>query len=596
MLPAAFVLMEAFPLTPNGKIDRRALPDPDRERPRLEADYVEPATPVEKCLAEIWSRILGVEKIGVHDNFFELGGDSILSIQIIAQARNAGLQLTPKQLFQHQTIAALAGAVGSAPTIQAEQGPVTGQAPLTPIQHWFFEQQLAEPHHFNQAILLGVPHGLNLRLLELAVQNLVAHHDALRLRFEQQGQSWQQTFAGAEDAALFLALDLSALPEAKRKETIEARAAAMQASLNLSTGPLLRVALFDCGPQTPARLLLVVHHLAVDSVSWRILLEDLWTTYGQLGRGDPLRLPPKTSSFRAWAERLARHAQSPAVQAELAYWLALADAHIPRLPVDDAGGSNTEAAVETVMVSLEDEETRLLLQEVPRVYHTQINDVLLTALAQACERWRGEPALFVDLEGHGREDLFDDVDLSRTVGWFTTIFPALLDTGAAKQPKEALLRVKEQLRRIPNRGIGYGLLRYLDRDTGEAGKLDRLPRPEVSFNYLGQFGPPAGEDSPASAVEESSGPMRGMRNRRSHLLEIDGGVAGGRLRFDWRYSREIHRRATIEALAQDFLRALSTLIAHCLSAEAGGYTPSDFPKARVSQKDLDKLMTKMKKS
>ena len=460
MVPAAFVVLDALPLTPHGKVDRLALPAPDQARPELRESFAAPRTPIEKILAEIWAEVLRLERVGVHDNFFELGGDSILSIQIIARANQAGLRLTPKQLFQHQTVAELATA-GTTPAVQAEQGPVTGAVPLTPIQRWFFEQHLPDPHHYNQAVLLEVQQALDPALVERALQQLLLHHDALRLRFLCVASGWQQINVGPDNAVLFSRADLSALAEAEHGPAIEAAAAELQASLNLLEGPLLRGALFDLGPQKPGRLLLVIHHLAIDGVSWRILLEDLWTAYQQLSRGEAIQLPPKTTSFKRWAQRLAEHTQSEALQPGIAYWLSESRTRSSRLPVDSPGGANTVASARTVRVSLSTAETRVLLQEIPTAYHTQINDVLLTALVQAFAWWTGGRSLLLDLEGHGRETIVEAVDLSRTVGWFTTHFPVLLDLERPSCPGEALKSVKEQLCRIPNRGIGYGLLRSL---------------------------------------------------------------------------------------------------------------------------------------
>ena len=596
MVPSAFVWLKTLPLTPSGKVDRRALPSPDQSRPDLEEAFVAPRTPVEEALASIWAQVLGVERIGVHDNFFELGGDSILSIQIIARANEAGLRLTPKQVFQYQTVAELVAVVDTAPVIEAEQGIVTGPLPLTPIQSWFFEQQLPEAHHWNQAVLLEVEQGLEPALLERAVQHLLLHHDALRLRFVEEESGWRQVNAdyAPHEAVPFRRVDLSGLPQAEQKAAIEATAAELQASLNLAAGPLVRVALLDLGASQAARLLMVIHHLAVDGVSWRILLQDLQMAYQQLSRGEAVQLASKTTSFRQWAQRLSEYAPSEALQQELAYWLSEPRRQVAPLPVDYAAGrgANTEASARSVSVSLSVAETQSLLQEVPTAYRSQINDVLLTALAQAVARWSGAGTLLIDLEGHGREEIVAGVDLSRTVGWFTSMFPLLLEWGQASGPGDALKKVKEQLRQVPQRGIGYGLLRYPSGSGETAEKLRALPQAEVSFNYLGQFDQVLPESSSFKLAQESSGPPRSPRGRRSHLLDINGFIVGGRLQLDWTYSENVHRRSTIEALAEGFIEALRSLIAHCLSPQAGGYTPSDFPLAKINQRQLDKIVSK----
>jgi non-ribosomal peptide synthase protein (TIGR01720 family) len=591
MTPAAFVTLDALPLTENGKLDRRALPAPDAARPELEEAYAAPRNAREETLAEIWAGALGLERVGIHDNFFELGGDSILSIQIIARANQAGLRLTPKQIFQCQTIAELSAAAETAPAIEAEQGLVTGPAPLTPIQRWFFEQRLPNREHWNQALMFETRQALNPSLLEQAVQRLLEHHDALRLRFTPEEAGWRQFIAGSAAAAAFSLIELSGLPEAAAIAALESKAAELQASLNLSEGPLLRVVYFDLGNQEAGRLLIIIHHLAVDGVSWRILLEDLQTAYQQLIRGEEIAFPPKTTSFKRWAEKLAGYAQSEAAKAEQDYWLNDARAKAAWLPVDFSGGANTEASARSVSTSLSVEETRALLQEAPEAYHTQINDLLLTALAQALAEWTGERTLLVDLEGHGREDIFDDVDLSRTVGWFTTIYPVPLRLEKSTNSGEVLKSVKEQLRAIPQRGLGYGLLRYLSGDEEIAEALRRLPQAEVSFNYLGQLDqalpPDSLLDSLLAPARESGGPVHSPSGRRKHLLDVRGSVARGQLNLSWTYSENIHRRATIERLAQSYVEALRALIAHCQSPEAGGYTPSDFPLAQLDQVELD---------
>ncbi len=588
MIPSAFVWLKALPLTPNGKVDRQALPAPNLTLPEWDGNFVAPRTSVEKVLAEIWRQILRLEKVGIDDNFFELGGDSILSMQVVAKANQAGLSVTPKQLFECQTIAELAAVVGPNQTIQAEQGLVTGEVDLTPIQHWFFEQNLPEPHHWNQAILLEVRQTLDPLVLEQTLEQLLAHHDALRLRFIQQESGWQQVNANCEGSVSLTRIDLSALSPDAQESEISAAATEIQASLNLSEGSLVRVALFDLGAAQLNRLLFVIHHLAVDGVSWRILLEDFQTVYDQLSQGEAIGLPAKTTSFQQWARRLNEYAHLNTLQQELDYWLTKPRQQIVPLPVDFPGGDrekfshkptdesvgkiqnlksqipnrndNTVAEAGTVSVALSVEETQVLLQEVPSAYQTQINDVLLTALVQACTQWTGERSLLVDLEGHGREDLFQDIDLSRTVGWFTSIFPVFLDLGDTSHPGEALYTIKEQLRSIPNRGIGYGVLRYLSHNQAIAEQLQALPQAEIRFNYLGQSDSVLSESSLFKIAQESSGSSCSLRGRRRYLLDVSGIVIEGKLKLDWTYSENLHRRATIEGLAETFVEALRSLL------------------------------------
>jgi amino acid adenylation domain-containing protein/non-ribosomal peptide synthase protein (TIGR01720 family) len=593
MVPSVFVQLKALPLTPNGKVDRQALPAPDSIRPELEGRFVAPRTPIEETIAKIWAQVLGLDRVSIYDNFFELGGDSILSIQIVARANQAGLQLTPKQLFESPTVAGLAAVAGTPATIQAQQERVIGAIPLTPIQHWFFEQKLCDMHHCNQALLLEVRQSISPNLLKQAVEKLMEYHDALRLRFTSTQSGWQQVNAGldAVEAVPFSFIDLSGIPAAERESVLESTTSELQASLNFTEGPLIRVALFNFGDNQPNRLLIVIHHLAVDGVSWRILLEDLQQIYQQLSQGEAVQLPPKTFSFQQWSESLREYARSEQLQQERDYWMRTS--HHFSLPVDNFNGANTVALAGKVSVSLNVEETRALLQDVPAAYQTQINDVLLTALVQTFAEWTQEHSLLLDLEGHGREAIDKDIDVSRTVGWFTTIFPVLLTLEGISHPGEALKAIKEQLRGVPNRGIGYGVLRYLSEDAQVTQQLQSLPQAEVRFNYLGQFDQVLPESSLFKLVNQTTDTSRSPRGNRRYLIDINGFVLGGQLQLEWTYSEQIHQQTSIEQLAQRFVETLRSLIAHCQSPEAGGYTPSDFQKAKVNQKDLDRLFAQI---
>ena len=588
MVPAAVVVMERLPLTANGKVDRGALPAPEGVRPELATAYVAPRTAVEEELARIWGEVLGLERVGVADNFFELGGDSILSIQIIARARQAGWQITPQQLFQQQTVGELAAVAVPLQAVAEAEAAVTGDVPLLPVQVWFFEQAFSEAHHFNQAVLLPLPPGTALGALRAALAAVAAHHDALRLRFSETATGWRGSCA-ATAVAVCEEWDLTGMTGAVQAAAEQAAMARVQGSLDLAAGPLTRMAVLRRGAAGD-RLLWVVHHLAVDGVSWRILLEDLQTALGQGARGEAVVLPARTSSIRRWGERLQAYAQN-AAGGDAAYWRGQQTTDAP-LPRDLDGGANTVAAERTLVVELDEEETRGLLQEVPALWHTQINDALLTALLETYAAWTGRAALRIDLEGHGREDLFAGVDVSRTVGWFTSIFPVWLHREGAGDLAATLRGVKEQLRAIPTRGLSYGVLRYL----GPPQLREQLagPRAAISMNYLGQFAPgtrpaPLVTDADAAAT----GPLRSPRAQRAYLLEINAAVLGGRLRVYWTYSTAYHTAATIERLAAGFLDTLRALIRLGQTVDSPRYTPSDFPHARLTQNELDAVLAEI---
>jgi non-ribosomal peptide synthase protein (TIGR01720 family) len=546
----------------------------------------EPQNAIEAALAAIWLQVLGIETVSTHDNFFALGGDSILSIQIIARAAQQGIRLTPKHFFQHQTIAELAAVAGTTSAVHAEQGLVTGPVPLTPVQQTFFARNLPEPHAFTQAVLIEAGQQLDASLLAEATRQLLLHHDALRLRYERDEDGWRQVNSGELDETPFSRLDFSTLSE----DDLDAAIEAAQSSINLATGPLLKVTLFNQGAGKPDLILLTVHHLAVDVVSWRILIEDFQSLYTQLREDRRPRLAEKTTAFKHWAESLVAHVDTGAFDEDARYWL---DQFCGRAqPVDFDGAQNTLSSARIVTSTLGQDETHALLHEVPQVYRTQVNEALLTALARAFAGWSGESSLLVEMEGHGREEILEDVDLSRTVGWFTSYYPVLLETDKNAGPGDELKRVKEQLRGLPNRGLSCGLLKCFG--AGEdAARLRECPRPEVSFNYLGQIEHENAAFSSFGKIKWSGGASPRMPGERTHLLEVDAKVIDGRLQVDWTYSDNIHRRETIEALAAQFDRSLRALIEHCQSPDAGGFTPSDFPEAELSQSQLDGLLARI---
>ncbi len=600
MIPSFFVELKKLPLTSNGKIDRKALPIPDLSQGKNE-NNTPPTTEKEIILTKIWSEVLGIN-VGIDDNFFEMGGDSILSIQIIARANQAGLSLTPRQLFQYQTIAELATVAGTKTQIQAEQGILTGEVPLTPIQHWFFEQSLPEIHHYNQSVLLEVVPNLKPELLEQVWRQLLIHHDGLRLRYVEDDSQWQQFYENPSDRVPFTTIDLSQLTENEQNITVTQISSQLQTNLNLSES-LLQCVLFQLGESNNHRILIIIHHLVIDSVSWRILLTDLATAYKQIETSKNIELPPKTTSFKTWANQLINYARSQTVLDELNYWLSNINSidsinyQNVSLPVDYQidQKQNTVASTAEVNAILDAEQTSALLEEVPKAYKTQINDILLTALLQTFNQWTTVPTLLIDLEAHGREDLFSDVDLSRTIGWFTTLFPVLLKLDDNRNLEAIIKSVKEQLREIPNRGFSYGLLRYLNNDETVKTSLENQPQPQIKFNYLGQLDFTPTDSLILGLAKEPTGDNRSIKAKRQYLIEINSWISENKLQLTWNYSHNIYQQTTIENLAQTYITNLQNLINHCKSPESRGYTPSDFKAANLSQQQLDQFMSKIRK-
>ncbi|NWF10781.1 non-ribosomal peptide synthetase [Pseudomonas salomonii] len=566
MVPTHFVTLAKLPVTANGKLDRKALPLPDAAPQQA---FVAPESELQKALAAIWSDVLGAPQVGLDDNFFELGGDSIISIQVVSRARQAGIRLSPRDLFQYQSVRSLALVASFEQATVIDQGPVSGEVILTPVQHSFFEQMIPARQHWNQSLLLAPREALEPARLDAALTRLINHHDALRLRFVQQADGWQQ--AHAEPVASASVWQAQVADEAE----LAALCDEAHRSLDLEQGPLLRAVLVWMADGAQ-RLLLVVHHLVVDGVSWRILLEDLQQAYRNAA------LPAKTSAYQDWAQQLQAHALTLGNQ--LPYWQAQTAS--ADLPCDNPQGGLQNRLGSKLEIRLSAEHTRQLLQDAPAAYRTQVNDLLLTALARVVSRWSEQPAALIQLEGHGREDLFDTLDLSRTVGWFTSLFPVRLQ--ADGELSAAIKSVKEQLRAVPHKGIGYGLLRYLGTpDAREA--LSNLTAPRITFNYLGQFDRQFNESALFVPAAQGSGQAQDPQAPLANWLTVEGQVYGGELALQWGFSREMFEVATVQRLADDFQQELLALIAHCVDPKQGGLTPADVTLAHLTQPQLDEL-------
>ncbi|HEY4460884.1 MAG TPA: amino acid adenylation domain-containing protein, partial [Pseudonocardiaceae bacterium] len=575
MHPAHYVVLDALPLTTHGKIDTTALPAPHLDRDQLSTAYTPPRTPTEHTLVGIWQDVLGLDHIGTQDNFFTLGGDSIMSMRIAARATQAGFRVNPRHLFENQTIAELAVVMESAqrPVAVAVAEP-RGPIPLTPIQHWFFAADRPAPQHFNQAIVVRLDEPVDEVALRAALHHLVGTHASLRLRFERSGDGWQQ-FIGepADHADLLRVADLSGAVD--RSAAFEALAAETQVSIDLVGGLLLRAVWVRLGDEGE-RLLLVAHHLGVDGVSWRILLADLAAAYARLVDGRSPDGVVVGTSFAEWAGRLAEYAVSAELAAQIPLWRNLLAGADGRLPVDvDDAGPRTAEDTATVTCSLTERQTRELLRLGDR--RVQPLDVLLAALGLTLGEWSGRHRIVVDTEGHGREPLWDDVDLAHTTGWFTSLYPLALVAG---DPADALRQARSQVRSVRDGGIGYQLLRQRGVDFGQS---DR----EVLFNYLGRFDETV-EDGPGWRMsDDPTGPAQDDRAARRYLIEVSAAIADGTLQIRWTYSPGVHREATVADLASRFVARVTELTA--IARTASTAVPQDFPLADVDQAAVERF-------
>lgn len=592
MVPSVIMGVDQLPRTAHGKVDHAALPDPEPDR----KTHVMPRTGLEHRLADIWRTLLKIEDIGITDNFFELGGDSIIALQVVGRARNTGINFSPATLFRHQTIEKLAESIavsGDSASVSVRE-PEAGKVPLTPVQVDFFAQAIPDRHHWNQSLLLRLRQPVIPNHLETALAALIAHHDALRLRYRKTAlqipEGWSQHYLSRQAAA---GQEVLWIREVSDQHELEQLCAAAQNSLDLENGPLMR-AVHITHADKQQSLLLVIHHLIIDGVSWRILLEDLELACKQLASGGSPQLPAVTQSFRQHAQALNDAARHHALAEEAGYWRTITAGATPGFPLDrpDAVTSMRDAAEK--IVRIDSRHTRLLLEEACQTYRTRVDELLLAALVRTAASWirteRDTGAMIVEVESHGRSPVpqqSTEIDLSRTVGWFTAIYPVRLMF--SEDPGRCIRQVKEAVRSVPHEGLGYGLLRHCA-PSALREQANTWPRPTVTFNYLGRLDASLGaEGSLFDWSEAPSGPDRGADAPLINALEINAYVYNGELVLNWRYSSAQYREDTLQSLVTAYRARLEEIIAHCLDQEMGGAAPSDFPLVQLRQEDLDTL-------
>ena len=596
MVPAAVVVLAALPLSANGKVDRRALPAPDFA---AAAGSRRPRTPVEETLCEVYARVLGLAEVGAEDSFFDLGGDSIQAIQVVAQARAAGLTISAREVFAHRTVAGLAVAAERAGAAgPAVQDVGTGGIEPTPMVEWLRDLG-GSSDGFSQGTVVWVPADAGLDRLTQALQTVVDHHDVLRTRLvTREDGTWAlhaQEPGTVPVDGLLRRIDTAALDEEGLRALVAREFAAAPTGLDPAAGVMLRAVWFDPGSGQPGQLLLALHHLVVDGVSWRILLPDLQTAWEAATAGRPADLVPTGTSLRRWASLLHEQAATPRRTAELPVWTGMLTGQQRLVAGELDAGRDTTGTAGHLAVTLPVEETALLLGRAPATLRAGIQDVLLAAFSLALTEWhrrRGGAAgaVAVDVESHGRhEEIAPGVDLSRTVGWFTSLHPVRLDpgpdawqqvTGDGTELPAVVERIREQLRAVPADGLGYGMLRHLNPDTAPA--LAALPTPQVAFNYLGRFAAP---DDRTPWTPVSTDPSQSMSDGdagmpMAHPLEVnavthDGGD-GPRLVANWTWAGALLDEEQVAGLAGAWFAAL-TAVAECarhLELPAPGSAPA----------------------
>ncbi|MFC6978835.1 amino acid adenylation domain-containing protein [Microbulbifer taiwanensis] len=585
-IPSAFVLLDKLPKTPNGKVDRavlqaRAVPT------QLSQKYIAPKTDIEKQLCEIWQNLLKLRKVGITENFFAIGGDSILAIQVVTQAGRQGLVLTTRQIFESQTIEKLAPLVNSEIQVVAPQQAISGEQTLIPIQREFLSSDLVDQHHYNQSVLLTLPKAFSIDALQSIVSSIYQRHDVLRLCVAGSSATYIPFSEQLAERAV-KKVDLSQLDGDAWEAELVKRGTEEKAGLSLTDADVFRAVLFD-GKAEHRRLLLTMHHMVVDGVSWRILLQDMASAFELWQQQQPMVLAPKTSSFQQWGDFLLEYANSEILQSEKDYWLAQSQEPVPAIPVDHEGiVDNRLASADILKFQLRETETQALLNSCNAAYRTGVNDLLLSALYLALHKWTGSNVFRIDLESHGREELTNTLDLTQTIGWFSSVFPITLSSPSAASLGVVIKSVKQQLRSVPNNGIGFGLLqRVLEDDTQRVAYNQTKGVSQILFNYLGQFDQVVGNESPFQEAPESSGDDVSLARQRDHMIELNGMVKGGKLSFSLRFNTLQYQHETMASLVQGIESALYEIIEYCQSEEAGGVTPVDFPLSRVNQGQLD---------
>ncbi|WP_328718508.1 amino acid adenylation domain-containing protein [Streptomyces sp. NBC_00247] len=617
MVPSAFVTMDALPLTVNGKLDRKALPAPGLPSAAKDSEPTTPVSAREELLREVFAGVLGLERVGVDEGFFDLGGDSIASIQLVSRARRAGLVFTARDVFERRTVRELAAVAGGLGAGEAAGRVGVGVVPVTPIMEWF-RLGGGPVREFNQSYVVPVPSGVVLSDLVAAFVAVVDHHDVLRMRLGRgAGGRWslEVPAAGGVRAGEWVRrVDVVGLDADAVAGVVEREAAVARGGLDPERGVMARLVWFDRGAGVDGRLLLVVHHLVVDGVSWRVLLPDLAAAYGAVVEGRAVGLDPVGTSFRGWATALSEASEQDRWTSQLPYWKAVvagSSAPLGARPLDPV--EDTLGTARSVDLDLSVGETEKLLTTVPSVFRAGVNDVLLTALALALRQWAPEFAeggVLLDVEGHGRhEDLLGaGHDLSRTVGWFTSMYPVRVDPGplgwaevAAAGPEVggALKQVKEQMRAVPDQGLGFGLLRYLNAETGAV--LGGSAAPLVGFNYLGRFAADSGEGGGEywTSVSDAGSGVGEAELPFAHVLEINAAtrdtVEGPRLRAALSWPGALFTEARVAGLAGLWRQALGALVAHAENPDAGGLTPSDLSLVPLTQHHIDLLEAKLRK-
>ncbi|MFZ1289535.1 MAG: amino acid adenylation domain-containing protein [Melioribacteraceae bacterium] len=579
MVPSLFMEMTSFPLLTNKKINRKGFPRPEFNRDIIDSKFLAPSNEVENSLVTIWKEVLKVENIGVNDNFFELGGDSILAIQVISKANQSGIKITPKNIFQSPTIKGLSLLAGNT-IINFENKEIhKGIFSLSPIQNWFFDQSFQNQNHWNQSLLIEFSEPLDKDILRITFSKIFELHDSLRLRFEIVDSKFMQYYSN----------DINDLPFEIEKTitnniSLDEITNKHQASLNLENGPIAKFVYIKT--ENKYYLFLVAHHLVIDSVSWRIIFDDIQNFYLQLKQNKKFTLPTKSTSYSYWINSLKKYSETQEFKNQIIFWKNQKE--IQSTINEDYLKSeiNIENSAKNYSQLVTKELTDLFITEISKSYKAELNELLITIFVKSYSIWKGKRKVSLTLENHGRENLYVEVDLSRTVGWFTSMYPIVLDLKNSISSIESLITIKEQLRKIPQNGISYGIYKLFFNSSD----LPHLSA--ISFNYLGKFNMGIEEQSSFKIVEQNKGLERAKENLRPFELDFVCSIVNDRLHLNIIFNKNLFEEVEIVQFMDTFIQEIKLLINDAKFSD-GGYSPSDFKDIELNNEELDSIFNEL---
>ncbi|QDX94147.1 amino acid adenylation domain-containing protein [Brevibacillus laterosporus] len=579
MVPTYLIPLSSLQLTQNGKIDLQALPDPKVSRSKEE--FIElPRNEVEKILTDVWKDILGIDEVGVNDHFFSMGGDSIKAIQISSRMHTYGMQVLVKDILEQHTIRKLQLFVKQK-TVLEDQGEITGETSLTPIQTWLFEQPLEIIQHFNQSYLFYSSDGLEAEIIRSVFAHICKHHDGLRTRYrlDEITKKMVATVSDSDkDSFEFNSFPIKEIDDWQSYYVNQAEK--LQASMDISKGPLVKIAHFQT--MYGDYLLIVIHHLIVDAVSWRVLLDDFIQGYECLVKQQKWDFPQKSTSFKTWSTKILEYAKGDDLLKEVEYWKKQWSEATP-LPLDYESEAHFAKHTGSVSCHLDKEQTESLLKKTNHAYNTEIGDILLTALSLSMKQWTGNDQTLVAMESHGREQIVD-ADVTRTIGWFTSVYPVLLSVDPSGEIGRSLKEIKEIIRKIPNKGIGFGLLAYQSREEIKQ-QFVGYNKPDVCFNYLGQFSQMNNQNFQLSTL--SRGQEVHPDFNLGYNLILEGVIVEGELELHLYYNRKAFEEKTVQNLILHYQQNLLDIITHCMNKTETEITPSDCTSEDIDYETLE---------